>query len=57
MKRNVDILEHIRTYCKDIETTMKRFGKEKTSFDTDKNYQNSICMSLLQIGELTGHLT
>lgn len=25
--------------------------------DTDRDYRNSICMRLLQIGELTGHLT
>ena len=23
----------------------------------DRDYRNSVCMSLLQIGELTGHLT
>lgn len=30
---------------------------EKDIFDTDRDYRNSVCMSLLQIGELTGHLT
>lgn len=57
MKKDIDILEHIRIYCEDIEETMKRFGKEKAVFDTDRDYRNSVCMSLLQIGELTGHLT
>lgn len=57
MKKNIDILEHIRNYCIDIELTIKRFGDEKSIFDVDRDYRNSICMSLLQIGELTGHLT
>lgn len=56
-KKNIDILEHIRTYCEDIEATMERFGKDRAVFDTDRDYRNSVCMSLLQIGELTGHLS
>ncbi len=55
--RNIDILEHIRDYCIDIGNTMQRFGNEKSVFEADMDYRNSICMSLLQIGELTGHLT
>ncbi len=55
--KNIDILEHISTYCEDIEATVERFGREKTIFETDRDYRNSVCMSLLQIGELTGHLT
>ena len=57
MKKNIDILEHIQTYCEDIEAALERFGREKDIFDTDRDYRNSVCMSLLQIGELTGHLT
>ncbi len=57
MKKNVDILKHIRTYCEDIESALERFGKDKMVFDTDRDYRNSVCMSLLQIGELTGHLS
>jgi uncharacterized protein with HEPN domain len=56
-KKNIDILEHIKTYCEDIESTMVRFGKDKAVFDTDRDYRNSVCMSMLQIGELTGHLS
>lgn len=56
-KKNIDILEHIQIYCEDIESALERFGKDKETFDTDRDYRNSVCMSLLQIGELTGHLT
>ncbi len=56
-KKNIDILEHIRAYCEDIEAAVERFGKDKIVFDVDRDYRNSVCMSLLQIGELSGHLS
>lgn len=55
--RNSDIVKHIENYCLDIETTVKRFGKDKAVFESDVDYRNSVCMSLLQIGELAGHLS
>ena len=55
-KKAADILEHIRHYCIDVQETLERFGKDKAVFEMDKDFRNSICMSLLQIGELTGHL-
>lgn len=56
-KKNIDILEYIQTYCEDVEASVKRFGNDKAVFDSDRDYRNSVCMSLLQIGELTGHLS
>lgn len=50
-------MRHIEGYCKDIENTVKRFGHNQNVFENDVDYRNSICMSLLQIGELTGHLS
>lgn len=52
-KKTVDILRHIRIYCEDIEETIGRFGNERSAFEADRDYRNSVCMSLLQIGELT----
>ena len=40
-----------------IMRSVERFGNDKAVFDADRDYRNSVCMSLLQIGELTGHLT
>lgn len=57
MKKNVNILEHICSYCEDVEAAIERFGRDKAVFDADRDYRNSVCMSLLQIGELTGHLS
>ena len=55
-KKTADILEHIRHYCIDVQETLERFWNDKAVFEMDKDFRNSICMSLLQIGELTGHL-
>lgn len=55
--KNIDIVQHIESYCRDIENTVKRFGNNQDVFENDVDYRNSICMSLLQIGELTGHLS
>lgn len=55
--RDIDIVKHIESYCVDIENTVNRFGRNQVSFENDVDYRNSICMSLLQIGELAGHLS
>lgn len=55
--RDIDILRHIERYCVDIENTVNRFGKDQACFDNDIDYRNSVCMSLLQVGELAGHLS
>lgn len=55
--KNIDIIRHIKNYCLDIENTVNRFGNDREIFENDTDYRNSVCMSLLQIGELTGHLS
>lgn len=46
-------LEHIKSYCTDVEKTVQRFGAEYEAFSTDTDYLNSVSMSILQIGELS----
>ena len=41
-------------YCLRITNTVERFGDSWDSFCSDCDYQNSICMSILQIGEFAG---
>lgn len=55
--RDFDIITHIKKYCIDIENTVNRFGNNLTCFSNDIDYRNSVCMSILQIGELTGNLS
>lgn len=54
---NLQALAKIENYCNDIENSIIRFGNSKEIFLTDRDYQNTVAMSLLQIGELTTHLS
>jgi len=49
-------LEHILDYCQDIEDSLDRFGRDLDAFIADRDFYNSVSMSLLQIGELTKRL-
>ena len=55
--RDISILEHIISYCDDIDDAVKRFGDEYEVFCIDKEYRNSCALCILQIGELVGHLS
>ena len=57
MNKNTKIIRHIIEHIENIQNTQKRFGDEYQIFISDKDYFNSVCMSLLQIGELAQHLT
>lgn len=51
------ILQHIVAYCDEVDVTVKRFGKFKSSFETDYIYRNAVSMPILQIGELARRLS
>ena len=55
--RDRSILEHILSYCMDIEETVQRFGESYDLFVGDKTYRNACALCILQIGELAGHLS
>jgi len=57
MDRDTGIIKHIIEHIENILNTQKRFGNDIKTFVTDKDYFNSVCMSLLQIGELANHLS
>jgi len=50
-------IQHIRTYCEDIADTIERFGEDYDVFAKDRDYSNSVSMSIMQIGELSIGLT
>jgi uncharacterized protein with HEPN domain len=50
-ERDAITLNIIKEFCKDIQSTINRFGDDKNIFDSDLDYRNSIFMALLQIGE------
>ena len=55
--RNISILEHILTYCGQIEATVRRFGDDYETFAVDPIYRNAAALCILQIGELVGKLS
>ena len=57
MVKDKSIVRHILEHIENIFSAQKRFGNEISFFISDKDYFNSVCMSLLQIGELSHHLT
>ena len=55
--RNANVLRHIISYCNDISDTIKRFGEDYAVFKKDSVYKNATALCVMQIGELTTHLT
>lgn len=51
-KKIKGILEHIAYYCSEIKKSQKRYGEKVEEFISDRDYQRSVCMCLIQIGEL-----
>lgn len=56
-KRDIEILKKIIKYCEEIFQTQKYFGNNYDIFENNFIYQNAISMSILQIGELSNHLS
>ncbi|MDR1815785.1 MAG: DUF86 domain-containing protein [Clostridiales Family XIII bacterium] len=50
-------LQAILAYCRDIQSTISRFGDSFEAFSADKDYFNSISMNIMQIGEMAGKLS
>ena len=48
---------HMKRYCIDIAKAISRFGNSYELFVGDNDFYNSVSMSILQIGELSGGLT
>jgi uncharacterized protein with HEPN domain len=56
-KRNISVIKRIADYCNEITGCVKRFGDSAEAFKTDSAYRNACSMCILQIGELSAHLT
>lgn len=50
-------IQHMKTYCEDISDTIERFSEDYQIFESDKDYFNSVSMSIMQIGELSAGLS
>jgi len=56
-RSDLERIRHIKRYCQDIEGTIKRFGDSLELFSQDIDFYNSISISIMQIGELSGGLS
>ena len=55
--RDIRILQHILSYCEQIDEAVSRFGKDSSLFLRDAIYHNAVSLCILQIGELVSNLT
>jgi uncharacterized protein with HEPN domain len=56
-KKDLSILKHILEHCSEIVETHNVFGNDYEIFQKSRPYFKAIAMDLLQIGELTNHLS
>ncbi len=56
-ERDLSILQHILSYCVQIDETVERFGADSDLFVRDTVYHNAVSLCILQIGELVGNLS
>lgn len=57
MSPDLQRIKHILDYCVAISQTIERYGNSFDIYNSDADYQRSICFSILQIGELSGGLS
>ena len=55
--RDLQIISRIRQYCIEIRETHMMFNSSYEVFLIQHVYRNAVCMSLMQIGELSIHLS
>ena len=55
--RDLSILRHIRDYCDEVDTAHIDFNHDQHRFMVSSTYRNAVTMPILQIGELTNHLS
>lgn len=56
-ERDGQILQHIVTYCHQIEDVIKFFGCDEMKFMNNHIYRSALSMNIQQIGELAVHLS
>lgn len=56
-KGDMERIKHMKQYCDDIAAAINRFGDSFEAFSIDTDFYNSISMSIMQIGELSGGLS
>ncbi|MCQ2452786.1 MAG: DUF86 domain-containing protein [Oscillospiraceae bacterium] len=57
LRPDLQRLNHIADYCREIDKTIARYGDSLETFKQDADYQRSVSFCILQIGELSGGLS
>jgi len=55
--KNISIIKRILRYCGEISQMVERFGDSVETFKNDSAYKHACSMCIVQIGELSSHLT
>ena len=55
--RDICIIEKMKKYCDEIEEAHNKFGMSHELFLTDAVYRNAVSLCIMQIGELSNHLS
>ena len=55
--KDIEILERMIKYCNEIDEANTQFGKSFDILESNSVYKNAVAMCILQIGELTTHLS
>ena len=55
--KNIAIVKRIIRYCNDVSQMVDRFGDSVEIFENDFAYRHACSMCIVQIGELSTHLT
>ncbi len=56
-RRNIDVLKKMVMYCDQIDEAVEHFGNSFERLQESSPYKNATAMCILQIGELTTHLS
>lgn len=56
-ERDLTIIEKMQQYCFEIQEAHNTFNKSYDNFQKISLYKNSVCLCIMQIGELSTHLS
>lgn len=56
-ERDISIIEKMQQYCFEIEEAHESFDRSFDNFRSISYYKNAVCLCIMQIGELSVHLS
>ena len=56
-ERDLSIIQKMYKYCLEIDDAHKKFGKSYEAFKNDTVYKNAVSLCIMQIGELSNHIS